>query len=162
MTLCPFDRCKDLSVSALVKKKSNVFEFSYLLEGDVADILIPPASPPMRTDGLWQSTCFEAFIGIGETSYLELNFATSRQWAAYSFANYREGMRQLDIPPPEICFAENRLVATVELAAKSGSPLNVTAVIERKDEGRSYWAIAHPKGNRPDFHARDCFVARLP
>lgn len=162
MKLWPFDHCQDLSVAAHVKKKSDSFEFTYLLEGDIGDLLIPPAAPPMRTDGLWQSTCFEAFIGIGEASYLELNFATSRQWAAYSFANYREGMRELDIPPPKICFAENRLVATVELAAEPGSPLNVTAVIERKDGVRSYWALAHPKGNRPDFHARDCFVAKLP
>jgi hypothetical protein len=53
-------------------------------------------------------------------------------------------------------------VATIELAAKPGSPLNVTAVIERKNGVRGYWALAHPKGSRPDFHARDCFVAKLP
>lgn len=162
MRLWPFDHCQDLSVAAGVKKKSDVLEFSYLLEGDLGDLVILPPLPPMRTDGLWKSTCFETFIGIGEASYVELNFATSGQWAAYRFTNYREGMREFDIATPKIRFAENRLVATVELAAKPGSPLNVTAVIERKDGVRSYWALAHPKGSRPDFHARDCFVAKLP
>lgn len=162
MKLRPFGHCRDLSVAAGVKKKDDVLEFSYLLEGDIGDLVIQPPLPPTRTDGLWNSTCFETFIGTGEASYVELNFATSGQWAAYSFTNYREGMRELDIAAPKIRFAENSLIATVELAAKPGSPLNVTAVIERKDGTRSYWALAHPKGNRPDFHARDCFVAKLP
>ncbi|HEX3676028.1 MAG TPA: DOMON-like domain-containing protein [Sphingomicrobium sp.] len=162
MKLWPFDHCKNPSIAAVVKRKGSELEFSYLLEGDSSDLVIPPASAPMRTDGLWKSTCFEAFIGIGEAGYVELNFATSGQWAAYSFTNYREGMRELDIAPPKICFADNCLVATIEFVAQPGSPLNVAAVIERKDGTRGYWALAHPEGNRPDFHVRDCFVAKLP
>jgi hypothetical protein len=53
------------------------------------------------------------------------------------------------------------LVAVVELEY-GGSALNLTSVIEHKDGTRSYWALAHPKGDHPDFHTRDCFVASLP
>lgn len=162
MELRPFDQCEDLGLAAGIRKNGDIFEFSYLLTGDLSDVVIPVPSLPMRTDGLWKSTCFEAFIATGGTSYVELNFAPSGQWAAYGFENYREGMHELDIAPPKICFAENRLMVAVELAARPGSALNLSAVIERKDGARSYWALAHPEGNQPDFHARDCFIAKLP
>lgn len=162
MKLRPFDQCEDLGLAADVKKNCDIFEFKYVLTGDVGDVVIPGSSLPIRTNGLWKSTCFEAFIATGTTSYVELNFAPSGQWAAYSFENYRNGMHELDIAPPEICFTENRLIVAIDLAATAGSPLNLTAVIERSDGVRSYWALAHPEGSRPDFHARDCFVAKLP
>src|SRR5687768_10522470 len=48
-----------------------------------------------RADELWLTTCFEAFLRPhGETAYREWNFAPSTQWAAYEFADYREGMRE--------------------------------------------------------------------
>src|ERR1700747_208984 len=157
MELRPFDHRQDLSLAAGIRKDGDVFEFNYLLTGDLSDVVIPLPAAPMRTDGLWKSTCFEAFIATGTTSYVELNFAPSGQWAAYSFENYRNGMHELDVAPPKICFAENRLIVAVELPATTGSPVNLTAVIEWRDGVRSYWALAHPDGNRPDFHARDCF-----
>jgi hypothetical protein len=162
MELRPFDQCEDLSLAADIRRNGDVLEFRYLLTGNVSDVLIPRPSLPKRADGLWKSTCFEAFIATGRTSYVELNFAPSGQWAAYSFQDYRDGMHDLDIVTPEIRFEENRLIAAVELAATARSLLNLTAVIERKDGARSYWALAHPEGNRPDFHSRDCFVAKLP
>src|SRR5579864_1173720 len=140
MELKSFDHCEGLSLLVSAKRDSDVIEFSYFLSGNVGDVVIPPLLPPVRTDGLWKSTCFEAFISTGKASYVELNFAPSGQWAAYSFTNYREGMRELDIAPPRISFAENWLIAAVELAARPGSALNLTAVIERRDGVRSYWA----------------------
>ena len=45
-----------------------------------------------------------------------------------------------------------------ERAAK----LNLAAVIEERDGTKSYWAIAHPPGDRPNFHHPACFAATLP
>lgn len=162
MELCPFNPCEELSVVADIDRKGDALQFSYLIEGQTSGIVIPPTSQAKRTDQLWNSTCFEAFISTGETSYIEMNFAPSGRWAAYSFTNYREGMGELDIAPPLISFAGNRLTATVGLAAEPGSAVNLTAVIVFESGLRSYWALAHPNANRPDFHARDCFVAKLP
>ena len=162
MDLLPFDRCEDLGVAAALRKNGDLVEFSYFLTGDLSDVVIPRPARPKRTDGLWRSTCFEAFIATGRTSYVELNFAPSGKWAAYSFEDYRHGMNDLDIAPPNIFFGENRLIVDVELGAMAGSPLNLTAVVERRGGVRSYWALAHPKGQQPDFHARNCFVAKLP
>jgi hypothetical protein len=162
MQLLPFDACDDLRVDADVKRTGKRLEFTYKLSGDTADVVIPLPAPPERTDGLWQATCFEAFVSLGKSSYAELNFAPSGQWAAYRFTNYRQGMRQLDIESPKITFADNMLTAVVEIKAEAGALLNLSAVIERRNGSRSYWALAHPKSNRPDFHTRDCFVAKLP
>jgi hypothetical protein len=39
--------------------------------------------------------------------------------------------------------------------------LGLSAVLEEKDGTKSYWALAHPPGDKPDFHHPDCFAARL-
>ena len=162
MQLLPFDDCDDLRIDADVKRMGDRLEFTYKLSGCTDDVVIPPPAPPKRADGLWQATCFEAFIAVGKTSYVELNFAPSSEWAAYRFTNYRQGMRELEIAPPEVRFSDNELIAAIEMKIEPGAALNLTAVIERRSGVRSYWGLAHPQGNRPDFHTRDCFVAKLP
>lgn len=162
MILRPFDPCDAIRISADVQRKGERLTFIYELTGGTADVVFPPPAEPARTDDLWQATCFEAFIAVGKSSYIELNFSPSSQWAAHRFTNYRQGMRELDIGTPDITFAGNRLVANAKLPAPPGAPLGITAVIEHRSGVRTYWALAHPGGNRPDFHARDCFIARLP
>jgi hypothetical protein len=162
MQLVPFDPCDSLRISADVRRSPGGFDFTYRLEGDTSDVVIPPRALAQRTDGLWQATCFEVFLSVGKTSYLELNFAPSGEWAAYRFTDYRQGMRELEVGAPEIRLADDCLVASIDLEVDPGTALNLTAVIEHKDGARSYWALAHPKSNRPDFHARDCFIAKLP
>ena len=60
-------------------------------------LLVPAPAPPVRTDGLWRHTCFEAFIApAGSSEYWEYNFSPSGAWAAYHFTAYRTGMTPLD------------------------------------------------------------------
>ena len=40
--------------------------------------------------------------------------------------------------------------------------LGLSAVLEEKDGTKSYWALAHPDPEKPDFHDPGCFVAHLP
>jgi len=47
----------------------------------------------------------------------------------------------------------------VDSAAKYD--LSLSVVLEETDGTKSYWALAHCS-DKPDFHAPDCFVARLP
>ena len=37
-------------------------ELRYLVTGAIDRLVLPAPGPPERTDGLWQSTCFEAFV----------------------------------------------------------------------------------------------------
>src|SRR5689334_3335291 len=63
--------------------------------------VIPAVGQPERTDELWKTTCFEAFLRpLGETSYLEWNFAPSGQWASYEFSDYRDGMAEAEVTQP--------------------------------------------------------------
>lgn len=121
-----------------------------------------------RSDGLWQHTCFEAFIGSSSNpAYAEFNLAPSGAWAAYAFDDYRSGMRDLALPrDPQIAGADGLWTATIPLGGLDAllglAPwrLAVTAVTEATDGARSYWSLAHPPG-KPDFHHPDCFAARL-
>ena len=129
--------------------------------------VIPQAAEPARRDELWRTTCFEAFLrpGGGE-GYCEWNFAPSGEWAAYDFQGYREGMANADVvSPPYIRMEDNftwwALGATISVDAGTQWELGLSAVIEEKDGTKSYWALAHT-GEKPDFHAADCFAARLP
>jgi hypothetical protein len=131
-------------------------------------VSVPKSSESLNRDGLWQHTCFEAFVKTGTGSeYFEFNFSPSTEWAAYRFSSYRDGMAALTMPAPKSRVVHGRYV--LELTAVLALPpalgrlfLNLSAVIEEKDGTKSYWALAHPPSGPPDFHHPDCFVLELP
>lgn len=132
-----------------------------------AERVLLPGGDPGRSDGLWKTTCFEAFLRAeGEEAYREWNFAPSGQWAAYDFTAYREGRSLAEVAEPYVRLEDNftwlALGATIAVAAGCAWQLGLSAVIEERDGTKSYWALAHPPGAEPDFHHADCFAARLP
>jgi len=137
----------------------------YTLRGDIAGLRLPSPGPARRSDGLWRHSCMEAFIQTGPSAYVEYNFAPSGAWAAYAFDAYRQGMRPLETPPPDIDL--RRLPGRIELSGQVDLPpavcvqrIALAAVIEDQDGTIAYWAIRHPPG-RPDFHHADGFALRL-
>ncbi len=150
-------------------ESGGAFWIRYYVEIPEYELEIGHPGSPVRTDGLWQSTCFEAFVAIPrQDKYFEFNFAPSSQWAAYSFDNYRSAMADLEtVHAPEISldastshFAlEASLILPDELAGVE-MEIALTAVIEEASGAKSYWSLKHPPG-RPDFHHRDCFALRL-
>lgn len=125
---------------------------------------IPSPAAPVRTDGLWRTTCFELFVRPeGGTGYFEFNFSPSHAWAAYRFDDYRAGMADLPLPVPMIEPIEDGVHVAVDLSALPPGPWRaaLTAVIEEQDGTKSYWALAHPPG-KPDFHDPACFALELP
>jgi hypothetical protein len=135
--------------------------------GAPAERFVIPESEPVRADELWKTTCFEAFLReAGKKRYREWNFAPSGQWAAYDFSGHRKGMKDADVgQQPYIRMEDNftwwGLGATIAVPAEIDWDLGLSAVLEEKDGTKSYWALAHG-GEEPDFHAADCFAARLP
>ena len=144
----------------------------YFLDGDVNGIIVPPAAPAERTDGLWRHTCFEAFIGgQGSAAYCEFNFSPSTQWAAYGFLSYRAGMMPLEYstsPTVAASVTDDRIAleALIPLEALLALPgdgmllLGLAAVIEESDGHLSYWALAH-RAEKPDFHSPAGFVLEI-
>lgn len=155
------------SVEVWVRQDAaGTIELDYVVTG--GELALPAWEPGLRTDGLWNTTCFELFVKRpGENGYLEFNFSPSGKWAVYSFDRYRAQMRaQEEAEDPEIrAYGEN---ASFQLFAEPWPPsildgyamANLTAVIEEADGTKSYWALAHP-GEKPDFHHPDGFVLDL-
>jgi hypothetical protein len=132
-----------------------------------AERFVLPAGDGGRADELWRRTCFEAFLRASdEDAYQEWNFAPSGDWAAYDFCAYREGMSNAQVgAAPYIRMEDNltwwTLGATIAVPSGRSWDFGLSAVLEEKDGTKSYWALAHPAGDKPDFHHPDCFAARL-
>lgn len=135
----------------------------YIVWGDVGRVAWPAEAGPARTDGLWRSTCFEAFIGSADR-YTEYNLSPSGEWATYGFTGYRSGMAPAPVVAEvHLLDCARDMVATeavIDLPRDHGR-LGLTAVIEDVDGGVSYWALAHPS-DKPDFHHPDSFTLALP
>ena len=152
----------------LERKEDGTLWVRYHLECDLNSLDLPDAAEPERTDGLWQTTCFELFVREADgEAYLEYNFSPSNRWAAYRFTQYREGMAELMTYRPrlygEASESHYALEAELELPAEwRNEPLVVglSAVVAETDDIKSYWALAHPPG-KPDFHHKDCFALQL-
>jgi hypothetical protein len=144
---------------------------TFSLQGNLARLRIPAPQPSCRTDGLWQHTCFEAFIRHqGDPRYCEFNFSPSGEWAAYTFRRYRDGTPLAqDVAP---CIAVRRMGDRLELDAviqldclppaqlRARVQLALCAVVEDEQGMLSYWALTHPP-SRPDFHHPDAFTLEL-
>jgi hypothetical protein len=151
----------------VTQSRRNLVTLWYTVYGDVAELVIPPPAEPLRTGGLWESTCFELFVrpDTGE-GYDEFNFSPSTEWAAYSFRGYREGMAPAPVEhEPLISHAEPiesfELHVSLPIRLPRSGQLGLSAVIEEKSGLKSYWALAHPPG-KPDFHDPACFALQLP
>ncbi|MDR2858758.1 MAG: DOMON-like domain-containing protein [Novosphingobium sp.] len=138
----------------------------WLVHG-AAMLRVPPFAGRGRGDELWLTTCCELFLRDREgTGYREFNFSPSGRWAAYRFTAYREGMAELDIPPPEVSSGSGQFIFVLtamldRTVIGDAGAAGLSAVIEEKDGTRSYWALAHPAG-KPDFHDPACFALPLP
>ena len=140
----------------------------YGVSGEIARLFLPTPRGPERRDGLWQHTCFEAFLrAAGTDAYHEFNFAPSGDWAAYRFTSRRAGRSEPALPAPRIHASRSAdrfvLEAELALAGFDGQDLEagIAAVIEDADGALSFWALAHGAA-APDFHDPAGFTMRLP
>ena len=152
-------------------RQGGALALTFSLTGDVVRLRLPTPQPSRRADGLWQHTCFEAFIRHeGKPGYYEFNFAPSGAWAAYVFSRYRDGAPLAQDVDPRIAVrraeqqfeldALMRLECLPLVPLRARLQLALSAVIEDEQGGLSYWALTHPPGN-PDFHHPDAFVLEL-
>jgi hypothetical protein len=159
---------KALFIGVKAQYQNGDLTLRYEVLGDVANLLIPGAKPPAKTEGLWQHTCFEAFVAVEEEdAYHEFNFSPSGEWAVFAFDNYRKPAALPATQAPAIFFARTEkqivLTATVGHSNLPDNPFNksfrlgLSAVLENQQGDLSYWALCHPAG-KPDFHHRSGFT----
>ncbi len=148
------------------------YGFRFRVGGGSGNWRLAPKASPQRCDELWRHTCFELFVMRPDGSYCEFNFSPSTEWAAYRFECYRDAIA--DLPMDEAPHIETDtgaglfvLDARVTLSGwiseemAAHCRIALASVIEASDGRLEYWALTHP-GERPDFHHRDSFIARLP
>ncbi|HLG53530.1 MAG TPA: DOMON-like domain-containing protein [Steroidobacteraceae bacterium] len=165
---CEAVRRIDVSV---VRAAADSICFAYRIEGDISRLRLPETIGPYRQDGLWQHSCFEAFLRPdGSEAYFEFNFSPSGAWAAYRFSGRRTGryVPELKQPQAEVRRGPDMLALNVrisldelpELAKATTISAGLTAVIEDAKGNLSHWALAHGKA-RPDFHDPLTFKLRI-
>lgn len=148
------------AVTAKVEATADGCDAEFRLHGDIDKIVIPEPGPSIRTDNLWQGTCFEFFWQpIGNSRYREFNLSPSGKWAAYDFADYRDQTGDLPVDAISVAFSRSRseLVVNSSVAADLPTPAQValTSIIENADGALQYWALAFAPG-KPDFHSEAC------
>lgn len=174
--LRPFEERPELepySLEAVAGCRKGRLRLLFRLQGPLDQLCLAPASPqPQRRDGLWQSSCFEAFVGVsGNPSYWEINLCPSGHWNVYALSAYRQGLREdlslerlpcqqlrLEQPDGQMLLEMEVVLALQPLAGvePEGLELSATAVLEHRELGCSYWAWEHC-GEEPDFHRRESF-----
>lgn len=168
-----------VSIEAATNLPGEGWRVRYELRGDLAALLIPEPVTPGPADGLWQHTCFEAFVAErGATGYQELNFSPSGQWANYLFSAERVRDTRAEsseawqsAPAPSVTWhrvsdafvLEARIPAAALRSSGCGQTLDIglTAVIESRGYPSTYWALRHPTP-KPDFHHRQGFALQVP
>jgi hypothetical protein len=169
-SLQPFEPTKiDLQITGEISRENNILTFRFVLKGDLEKIEFPKtANIPIRKNELWQTTCFEIFVGIeNSTRYWEFNISPSGDWNVYRFDNYRQGMQEETKVESLACYiyseSRNLLLGTDafdlrKLASKDENfKVSITTVVKEKNGNISYWALKHC-GEEADFHLRDSFV----
>ena len=128
--------------------------------------------PPIvraRKSELWNDTCFEAFLPVGNSSsYFEFNGSLAGNWDLYAFDGYRSGMKKVVVgkafEPGMISrgFSGSTFVISwclplsfIPDPALLGK-IGLTVVL-KSGEKASFWALKHD-GVRPDFHLGTSFI----
>lgn len=146
----------------------------YLVEGDLTNLHLPRSGTSAeRRDLLWQTTCLELFVAlVGRDDYWEFNLSPAGHWNVYHLERYREGLtpepayRQL---PMDVALSTQALSLRLRcplpppalVPTGPGLDVGITAVIDNRISGISYWALQHP-ATEPDFHHRGGFCIKLP
>ena len=161
----------------LIWNSDGWLELSYGIlmtaSGGISDLVLPNGLfdglqlGGERRDELWTTTCCEAFIGLpGSERYWEINLSPNGDWAVYSFEGYRSSQRAPELSSaPQVRLRrwhhQVRLDARLPLRpwwpAGVCPDLAMTAVLNLRTQGLSYWALRHGQ-DHPDFHLRSTFL----
>lgn len=169
-TLHPFSPDKNsalFDIAGVFKRHADTLRVTYRMSGPIHLLNLPVmCNAPTRTNGLWESTCLECFIG-GRTAaaYWEFNLSPAGHWNVYRFDSYRQGMRPEEAfkaLPLEISTRRDtmRLALNIDLKKMklAGQPIRLAISAVLVEAGlKSYWALTH-EGDKPDFHNPKCFL----
>ncbi len=116
-----------------------------------------------REDGLWKSTCFEAFWGeVGSPAYWELNLSPSGdKWNLYRFSDYRVPQppaRSEDFELKRVHVREGIIVCELQGVRSFGKFEASLCAVVCTESGPNYFSVSHA-GTKADFHLRKSFFS---
>ena len=158
----------DLRVETDWSVDESELMIQFVVVGAIDRLEIPPASDvPQRTTGLWETTCFECFLGsLAQENYWEMNLSPSGDWNVFRLDGYRENLREepmIKTLPFSVTRCSDRMSIDVTFdiqklgLCRDTIELSATSVLEEITGDISYWAVAHT-GTTADFHLRKSFV----
>ncbi|MEB3310350.1 MAG: DOMON-like domain-containing protein [Snowella sp.] len=161
----------DIQIQGEIERVNQQLQITFNLTGELEKVAIAsPVDVPTRLDELWQTTCFEFFLGLsGSSRYWEFNLSPAGHWNIYRFDNYRQGMTTetayqalpFVVQHQSDCFG---LILTLDLnpiiTPEQELNVGITTVIESKNQTITYWALTHA-AKEADFHQRASFTIHL-
>lgn len=162
-----------IQITGSISLQGQTLALHYSMAGHIEEVLLPQiSSSPGRKDELWQETCFEFFLAIGDQpGYWEFNISPSGDWNVYRMDAYRRvGFRE-ETSIQKLHFEMEKqadlfhLHVTVDLLPilrhdELLMEIGIAAVVQTKDHNTTYWALAHP-ALQADFHLRESFTLAL-
>ena len=172
-SLIPFasDALPTIEIVGNIDRADNILSIEYQLLGDLDSVAIAsPAVAPSRKFELWESTCFELFIGVlGDRNYWEFNLSPSGDWNVFHLNDYRQGLRDeiaFTMLPFNVDRSANSLALKLEfdlsqiISIDRQIEVSIATVIRSTQDKISYWALTHI-GEEADFHSRDSFIIKI-
>ncbi len=171
MILLPFSsHSSRITIDATSSKNGDQIEFDFNVSqgAEYCDFNNPNLNSKLtkqRADGLWQFTCFEAFLGVAESNnYYEFNFSPELAWNVYRFDDYRSPKTATPTSEFELLqidWQNYGLKAIVKnLSPYTKFDLGLCSVILSDNKEKTYFALKHC-GKNADFHLRESFVLKL-
>lgn len=151
------------TISVDVNYDNARLKLRYTMEPE--PIVWPAFNLLTRQTGLWESTCFELFLGrTDDPGYLEVNLSPCGAWNCFSFSDSRCDMKEsAALTPGEITTHAYSLTASLDCdppLAQTTYTLGLAAVVKKPTGELSYFAHSH--GDKPDFHDRSRHVLVKP
>lgn len=166
-----FEKFSDFEVQATMTTSGEELHCRFQLSGDRTRLVLPQPAPAKFQDGLWRSTCCEAFFSEASLAaphepdghYREFNFSPNGEWACYTFEQYRRPAQAMKTPAIPIRVMEDAAVWQLEadipldLLPSSVSAYQLAMItLIQAPEGEAtkkiHWAISHAENETPDFH----------
>ena len=180
-SLIPFpDNCPhpEIEITGQIEQFNQQLSITFLLTGEIEKIAIAKSDAhPSRRNELWQTTCFEFFLGLkGSPKYWEFNLSAAGHWNIYRFDDYRQGMTEelaFESLPFSVKIQSDSLTLSLSLdletiiSSTQNLEASITTVIQSninnlisEQDAITYWALTHV-GQEADFHQRKSFILDL-
>jgi hypothetical protein len=168
----------DLEITGQIERLNQQLSITFQLTGEIEKVAIAPSEAnPSRRNELWQTTCFEFFLGLKNSpNYWEFNLSPAGHWNVYRFDDYRQGMAEelaFDSLPFFVKIQPDNVTLSLSLALETminpdqNLDVGITTVIQAKinnpvseQNATTYWALTHVS-KEADFHQRKSFILDL-